>query len=84
MFEALFGGVLGWAPGVNPAIAARFFILFGLEVAEAVSNSSWNRLSQTLDRVPEKQWKWWLLGSMVGPAALILVMFAISDFLSKM
>jgi ABC-type antimicrobial peptide transport system permease subunit len=83
VFGAFFGGLFGWIAGLGVAFAGRFLILLCLEVAEAFPNASWGGLAKVLDRVPERQWKWWLLGTMLGPTALIVAVFAISDFLAR-
>ena len=83
LFGAFFGGLFGWIAGLGVAFAGRVLILLCLEVVEAFPNWSLGGLSKIVDRVPERQWKWWLLGTMLGPTAVIVAVLAISNLLTK-
>ena len=83
VFGTLYGGLFGWIAGLAVAFAGRFLILLCLEVAEAFPHSSWGSLSKVLDKVPDRQWKWWLMGTMLGPTAIIVTVLALSDVLTR-
>lgn len=83
LFGGWIGGLTGWIPGMILAVGSRILMFFLLEMAEDFISSSRTKFTQFVDSVPDKHWKWWLLGIMLAPTALIAALFALFDNASR-
>lgn len=83
LFGGWLGGLLGWIPAMMLAVVARILVFLCTELVEDWSHSSPSKLSQIVDRVPDRHWKWWLSATILGPTIVLAALFAILNVLQK-